>query len=144
MRYVMVPVPAEHVLDVMRWVLFRAPDEDYETVARDAARVADFMADADDLTRSVLLRVAEATLTDEPLRLSDVATELDSEAQSINSVIRRANLVALGEERALIEIRFESAIGVHGQTGKVSFLGMRPHLARQVRSVARANPPAGD
>jgi hypothetical protein len=142
MRYVMVPVPAEHVLDVMRWVLFRAPDEDYETVARDAARVTNFMSEADELTRTVLLRVAEATMTDEPLRLSDVAGELDKDAQTINAVIRDANNVALGAERPLIEIRFESAIGVHGQTGKVSFLGMRPHLARQVRS-ARPNPPAG-
>jgi hypothetical protein len=143
MRYVMVPVPAEHVLDVMRWVLFRAPDEDYETVARDAARVANFMSDADDLTRSVVLRVAEATATDEPLRLSDVASELDKDGQTINAVIRDANAVALGAERPLIEIRFESAIGVHGQTGKVSFLGMRPHLARQIRMSARPNPPAG-
>ena len=76
MSYVMVPVPAEHVLDVMRWVLFRTPEEDGVNDMRDRARLSTFMADATDVTRSILARVARAAVNDDPLRLSDVADDL--------------------------------------------------------------------
>ncbi len=143
MRYVMVPVPAEHVLDVMRWVLFRAPDDESEADVRDGARVYEFVIQSDELTRSVLDRVATAAIADEPLRIGDLAAEFDQEGQIINGLIRGANATALGAARPIVEVRAETAIGVHGQTGKVSFLGMRLDLARQIRAAVRAADPTG-
>src|SRR6266540_2109515 len=60
MRYVMVPVPSEYVLDVMRWVLFRAADEDASALKQDEDRVLELIRDADEFTRSLLAVVAAA------------------------------------------------------------------------------------
>jgi hypothetical protein len=138
MRYVMVPVPTEHVLDVMRWVLFRAPEEELHDAVRDAARIATVLAEADDLRRSLLGLVAAASLRNESLKLRDVADELEVEAGALHDVVGELNATALGPGRPLIAIQVETAVGVTGNVGKVSYLGMRPELARLVRKAATA------
>lgn len=142
MRYVMVPVPTEHVLDVMRWVLFRAP-EDGDVATRDSARVTKLVSEADELTRSILLLVAAAAVRDEPLRLSDIADELDHDPQVVRTAVRDVNQHALGAGRNLLTVRSETAVGVHGNTGKIAYIAMRPDLARMVRAAAKATPAGG-
>jgi hypothetical protein len=134
----MVPVPREHVLDVMRWVLFRAADEDSEGTGRDAARVAQLLDGLDERTRSLALLVAKATVEDTPLRLTDAADELGLESQTVTVLIRDLNQRAMWG-RSVIRTQAEKAIGVHGQTGKVSYLMMRPDIARLIRTTARAS-----
>lgn len=144
MSYVMVPVPAEHVLDVMRWVLFRTPEEDGVNDMRDRARLSAFMADATDVTRSILARVARAAVNDDPLRLSDVADDLDLDTEVINATIKELNNFALGPGRVLVTVRMESAVGIAGNTGKIAYLSMRPNLARAVRELAKAGVAPGE
>jgi hypothetical protein len=142
MRYVMVPVPSEHVLDVMRWVLFRAPNEDVHSGMRDAARIQKLADEADDTTRTLLRLVADATVTDTPLRLTDVADELDQEPAALNELVRALNSTALGAGRELVRVSNEPGVGVFGKVGAVSFLVMRAEHARLVRSTI--GPPGGE
>lgn len=139
MRYVMVPVPSEHVAEVMRWVLFRIPEEDTESSVRDRARLIKLMENADDLTRELLLLVAKATSDGTaPVRLTDAADELGQSVQAIRSALSGLNNPARHESvRKLMMVSEETAIGVHGKKGKVSFLAMRPEDARIVRTAAK-------
>jgi hypothetical protein len=135
MRYVMVPVPSEHVLDVMRWVLFRAPNDDVHSGMRDLARIQKVAEEADDATRTLLRRVADATVTDTPLRLTDVADELNQEPAALNELIRNLNATVLGAGREVIRVSNEPGVGVFGKMGAVSFLVMRGEHARLIRSL---------
>jgi hypothetical protein len=133
----MVPVPSEHVLDIMRWVMFRAPEQGDGT-GRDAARVLDVMAKADDVERALLLRVAEATVRREEVRLEDAAAELDLSAKDLGSLVSRLNHKALGGRRTLVRVRGETDVGIRGKRGRVSYLEMRPDMARIIRDTAKA------
>lgn len=138
MGYVLVPVPTEYVLDVMRWVLFRTVDDDDgdDRSNQDGERVAQLVSEVDDATRSLLRIVATATVKDEPLRLRDLADELGREAEDVRATLRSLNKQVLEGGRALMELRNETAVGVHGQTGTFAYVSMRPDLAGIVRSAA--------
>lgn len=137
MRYVMVPVPTEFVLDVMRWVLFRAPEEDPSPM-KDEARLRTLMEESDDLTRSVLQLVADATVNDVPLRLTEVADQAGHDAGAIRAALRSLNATALSGGRDLVRVAEEVAVGIHGNRGKIAFLTMRLEHARLVRTILRA------
>lgn len=139
MRYVMVPVPREFVLDIMRWVLFRAPEEDDSGAGamRDEARLRRLVEESDELTAGILLVVAKATIEDRPLRLTEAADELDQPADVVRAKLREVNAQALGGGRDLVKVSNESAVGVHGNTGRISYLTMRPEHARLVRAVSK-------
>src|SRR6266545_7270739 len=139
MRYVMVPVPSEYVLDVMRWVLFRAADEDASALKQDEDRVLGLIRDADEFTRSLLAVVAAATVKDRPLRLRDLADELGRDGQAVIRAIRTLNQTVLEEGRDLLEVRSEKAVGVHGKTGTTLYVSMRPAVAPIVRAATRAD-----
>jgi hypothetical protein len=127
----------------MRWVLFRAPEEeDTDDEMREEASLRSFVKAADDVTRGLLAVVAKATLEDSPLRLTDVADELEQDANAVRASVRIMNAQALGRARPLVKILNETAVGVHGNRGKVSFLTMRPEHARIVRSAVKAPDPA--
>lgn len=134
----MVPVPAEHVLDVMRWVLFRAT-EDEEARLQDEQRVTELVAEADEPTRRLLVAVAAATLKNESLRLQDLAFELELEVGETNLAIEALNERAL-DGRELIEVRKDPTVGVRGKLGAKPFVTMRPDLAPIVRTATRAAP----
>jgi hypothetical protein len=137
-RYVMVPVPRQFVLEVLRWILFRAPGERTDGTGRDAARMVELVEEAHAAERALLLRVARATIRDEALRLDDAAEELGQSAQDIGAMVRRINQRALGGGRNLMRIRSDPGVGVRGVPGRTSYLEMRPDFARAVRDAAKA------
>ena len=95
MPYTLVPVPSEYVLDVMRWVLFRAPDEDGQTTGRDEARVVQLLDELDDFSRALV--VLDREVRGEG-RLADVARcrrELGQPPQAVSDALRVINLQAL-------------------------------------------------
>ncbi len=136
-RYVLVPVPREHVLDVMRWVLFRAPGEETDSTGRDVVRVRSVVEEASAAERIMLLEVARATAKQDTVRLDDVALELGQTAQDLAAMIRAMNHRALGGGRNLIQIKSESAVGVSGQHGRITCLEMREDFATIVRQTAK-------
>ena len=96
MRYVLVPVPSEYVLDVMRWVLFRTPDEEGQTTERDAARVVQLLEELDEDKRALLVLVAKAVAKEDTLALPDAAEELGQEPQAVTEGLRAINQQAFG------------------------------------------------
>ncbi len=139
MRYVMVPVPREYVLDIMRWVLFRAPEDD-DTMAgqmRDQGRIRRIVDDADEFRRALLIAIATATVEDRPLRINDAADEVGRRTPEVVAALRELNGEALGGGRDLVRVSNETAVGVHGVKGKVTFVSMRPDHARFIRAITK-------
>lgn len=140
-RYVMVPVPSEFVLDVMRMVIFRAPDDEEVGDMRDEARLVALLREADDATRRLLLLVAGATHDDTPLRFSDAADELEVDGEALRALLAAVNAETLGAGRQLIGVTDEIAVRVHGNVGRNRYLVMRPEHARMLRAAARRTTP---
>jgi hypothetical protein len=137
MGYVQVPVPAEHVVEVLRWVLFRA-EGGKEQLQEDVVSVTRLLGDVDDLRRTLLINIANATVADESLRLRDLADDLGVDSETVTQILDDLNRHALNGGRQLLELRREKIVGVYGQTASRSFVGMRPDLAPVVRSSAAA------
>lgn len=142
MGFVLVPVPAEYVLDVMRWVLFRSDAEGTGDVDADVARVTALLANAEPEVRALLEVVAEATIRNEPVRMRDLADELGQVSADVSDAIEALNASTLDGGRELLEVRSETAVGVDGQKGRITYVSMRPLLARVVR-MARHREEAG-
>jgi hypothetical protein len=138
MRYVLVPVPTEYVLDVMRWVLFRAPEGETTDGMRDEARVRRLVLEAEPLARSLLELVARATGKGTTLRLSDAADELEQEPEVVRATLRELNGSALGGGRDLVRLTKETAVRVNGNTGQDVCLEMRAEHASAIRALLRS------
>jgi hypothetical protein len=140
--FVLVPVPAEHVLDVMRWVLFRADEEDTDPQLRgDTARLMELIARADPTVCALLGRVADATIRKEPLLLRDLADELGRTTGEVTEAIEALNIEALSDERPFVELRKETAIGITGTPARILYVAMRRDLARIARRALREEAP---
>jgi hypothetical protein len=125
-------------------VLFRTPEDDGASELRDRVRLMSFLGEASGTTRALLTRVARAAVTDEPVRLSDVADDLDLEIDVLNAAIKELNNFALGPGRVLVQVRMETAVGITGNTGKVAYLSMRPSMARLVRELTKGRVAPGE
>ena len=141
MRYVMVPVPSELVLDLMRWLQFRTEPEQPE---EDEANLRRLLADTDERTRALLVLIAKGTIEGAPVRLSDAADVLEQEPAAVRAALLAADLQALGPGRTLVKVLNESEVNEFGRTGRVSYLAMRPHHARLVRATVRSLATARD
>src|SRR4051794_15620001 len=119
----------------MRWVLFRTPDEEGQTTERDAARVVQLLEELDEGKRALLLLVAKAVAKEDTLGVTDAAEELGVEPQAVTEGLRAINRQALWA-KDVMTLRREPKVGVLGQAGKVSYVTMRPDIARLVRAAA--------
>jgi hypothetical protein len=135
-RFVLVPVPREHVLEVMRWVLFRAPQTEAKGAGHDAARVRNLLEQIDEPTKAFLMYLAKAVLEGDDLKLTDAAEDLDQDPSWVTNAVRVINQHAAGGGR-VASVRTENAVGITGHTGKISFVTMRPDIARLVRAAAK-------
>lgn len=142
MRYTLVPVPSEYVLEVMRFVLFIAPDEAAQSTGRDEAQVRRLLDELDDFKRSLLVLVARSVAQDDSLQLRDAAEQLGQPPQVVSDALRAINLHVGGSD--ILMLRAETSVGVHGQTGKISYVTMRPDIARLVRAASRSSSVSGE
>jgi hypothetical protein len=138
--FVQVPVPEQHVYEIMQWVLFRSQDWTPGAVDEAAERIVAFVAQEGSATRTLFERVARAAMEQEPIRLRDLADELEITTATLTATVDDVNQRVLDGE-PVIERRNETAVGIHGQTGQVAFLSMRLDLARRVHA---ALPRGGD
>jgi hypothetical protein len=97
MPYVMVPVPEEHVLEVMQHVM--------RLVARasvlewDDEGIEDFFQNADEPTRSLLSVIARATMAGKDLASQEAADFLQLSARETASIAREVNEMATAATR---------------------------------------------
>jgi hypothetical protein len=126
MSFKMVPVPADLVFDVMRFVLAR---EDEDAARRFRERLAQLLAE-DDFTHSLLVLVATQTIDGQPSRVRDVAAELGTDDRTVIAAVRRMNTEALdaGFERVM-KMGQGTFVSADGSSWNSIVLTMAPELA---------------
>ena len=136
MGFVQVPVPEQHVYEVMEWVLFRSHEWTAEAVDRTVDRIVAFATEEGPPMSALFERVARSTIEHEPVRLRDLADELDIPSATLSAMVDDANERALDGEPVL-ERRNHRSVGIHGQPVDLAYLSMRLDLARHVSAALR-------
>jgi hypothetical protein len=141
MPYVMVPVPEEHVLEVMGVVMRLAArrSHDEPPKAWDQEAVTEFFAKANEPTRGLLSFLAHPKRAGQEVIPPDIARALELEASEVSGLMgplnrefRKANRVPLFESR----VGIETSPG--GRTLKRRRLKMDGENARMVRAAEQA------
>jgi hypothetical protein len=141
MPYVMVPVPEEHVLEVMGLVMRLAArrPHDEPPKAWDQEAVNEFFAKANEPTRVLLSFLAHPKRAGKEFIPPEIARALELEASEVSGLLgplnrefRRANRAPLFESRVHVET------GPSGRTLKRRRLMMSTEHARMVREAEQA------
>jgi hypothetical protein len=129
----MVPVPREHVLDVMRFVLDRDLDG---AIRRDRERMTKLLG-AEGILGPLLQLVAARMVENQPTRVREVADELGVAEQAVIGAVRGVNFDALegGFDRVL-RLREDTFRTADGREWNSLVVTMAPELARMVCDVA--------
>src|SRR5262245_14515144 len=141
MSYVMVPVPEEHVLEVMATVLRLAARKSHDEPPQgwDQQAVTEFFGKANEPTRGLLSFLADPKRAGTEFIPPDIAAALELETSEVSGLLgplnrefRRANRVPLFESRVHPET------SPSGRTLRRRRLTMRDENARMVRAAERA------
>jgi hypothetical protein len=133
----MVPVPEEHVLEVMGLVMRLAsrPSHDEPPAAWDQEALTGFFAKANEPTRGLLSFLAHPNRAGKEFIPPEIARTLELEPSEVSGLLgplnrefRRANRVPLFESRVHLETT------ARGRTLKRRRLKMTPETARMVRA----------
>ena len=136
MRYVMVPVPEEHVEEVMRFVL-RA-GERASLAPWDAESVSRLFTDVDELTRSLLSVVARAASAGKELTERDAGDLLELSARDVSGIERDLKEQAreAGRQPVITVANVEETLP-SGRTQRKRALTMDEEVAMLVRDAER-------
>jgi hypothetical protein len=144
MPYVMVPVPEEHVVEVMEFVI--------RTVARaafgewDAESMEKLFLESDEVNRSLLSVVARHVSSGKNLTDQAAADSLQLSGREMHGAIREINEAAKDSNRPLLlYIETVDEALPNGRVRSQNLVLMRENYARLVREAERAeltsNPP---
>ena len=92
MPYVMVPVPEEHVQDVMQFVVRLASQASVEPWTQDA--VAQVFEEIDEPARALLSSVANGVINGKPLTEADASAIIGMNWREVAGMVRELNEVA--------------------------------------------------
>jgi hypothetical protein len=107
-RFVLVPVPAPHVLDVMRWLVYK-DSQSAGSAEWDEEKLRALLAALTVLPKAVIAAVAEASMTAGGVRVRALATELHAEIGEVT--------VALQDiRRRCREQKLPDLIAIHQET----------------------------
>ena len=137
MPYVMLPVPEEHVMEVMDQILrivTRASTEEWDQSSLEA-----FFHETDEATRSVLSVVARGALSGRQVTDVDAAALIDVKAREIVGILREVNGFASKAGRhPLLTFRPVVETLPNGRSTEKRLLGMTATLAGMVQEAERA------
>lgn len=97
MPYVMVPVPEEHVEEVMQFMLrsmTRASQEEW-----DQENVTRMFSEVDELSKTLLAHVARATIAGKEVFEADAARAVQLSPRETTAIVRELNEIAREENR---------------------------------------------
>ena len=97
MPYVMVPVPEEHVEEVMQFMLrsmARASQEDW-----DQENVTRVFSEVDELSKTLLSHIARATVAGKEVFEGDAAAAVQLSPRETTAIVRELNEIAREENR---------------------------------------------
>jgi hypothetical protein len=137
MDYVMVPVPEEHVVDVMQHVarlVARA-----SVIPWDDASVADIFDEVDEASRSVISLTARSILANKDLTDEEAATSLELNVREIRAIVRDVQEVSTREKREpLLSLRDTTVVLRNGRSVQKRVFAMSEPVARAVRAHERS------
>ena len=137
MPYVMMPVPEEHVEDVMQFVL--------RAIARaaiqpwDAESITQVFGEVDEATRSLLAFVARASVEGGELDAADAASKIQLTVREILGIVNELNVRTRDADRPnLIAARNVTDRRPNGRVTEKRVLQMPPDIAQFVRAAEQA------
>jgi len=137
MPYVMVPVPEEHVEDVMQFVLramARASLQPWDTAA-----MTEFFLEIDEPGRMLLSVVARAVIRDRQLGEDEVTDMVELSRREIVGIIQELNDRAQAANRGQVLFRRRATeVLPNGRTREKPVVGMDPQVAVLVQEAERA------
>ena len=138
MPYVMVPVPEEHVEEVMQLIIrasARAAQKDW-----DQESVSALYDEIDEESRSLLSIVARAILSGNDLTERDAASSIELNVRETIGIVRDINEQARESEHAnVIQQRRVDEVLPNGRTREKKVLAMEPEVAAMVQEAERAD-----
>ena len=137
MPYVMVPVPEEHVQDVMQFVLREVAKASQQPW--DEASVTALFHDVDEASRSVLAYAARAAMGGTDISEAQVADMLQLRQREVAGILRDLNERASRDNRpALVSARVVTETLPNGRTAQKRVVWMSDEVAPAVREAERA------
>jgi hypothetical protein len=131
MGYVMVPVPSEHVREVMGMVLAKSSDSSKNAV-RDHARLTRLVEESHDLARSVLEVIARAAIEGSPPSLPATAEAVGQDEAVVLAVLRDLDMRAISRSAALVTVEEDVDDRTSARSARTAYLTMPPERARIV------------
>lgn len=138
MEYVMVPVPEEHVVDVMLYVarlVARA-----SVVAWDDEGVAEMFDEVDEVSRALLSLVARSTTAGQDLSDEEAAKALELNVREVRDITRDINEISQkGKREPLLALREATVVLRNGRSVQRRLLAMAEPVARTLRAHERTS-----
>jgi hypothetical protein len=148
MPYVMVPVPEEHVQDVMQFVLREVAKASVEPW--DEASVSQLFYELDEASRSLLAYTARASISGVEISEVQAADMMQLRPREVTGIVRELNERAAKDNRpSLVTALTVTETLPNGRTKEKRVLTMSEEIAGIVRDAERAElanvrPPAAD
>lgn len=137
MDYVMVPVPEEHVVDVMQHVARLVAKA--SVIPWDEESVGEFFDEVDEASRSVLSLAARSTSAGKELSDDDAAQGTELSVREIRSIVSDLHQEALrGKREPIVALRESSVVLRNGRTVQKRLFVMTDAVARAIRSHERS------
>lgn len=138
MDYVMVPVPEEHVVDVMQHVARLVAKA--SVIPWDDDSVAEFFDEVDEASRSVLSLVARSTTASKDLTEDAAGDALELKVREVQSIVRELHQATQQAKREpILVIREVSVVLRNQRTVKKRLFAMTEPVARAIRAHERAS-----
>jgi hypothetical protein len=135
--YVMVPVPEEHVVDVMLHVARLVARASVVPWTDEA--VTELFDEVDEVSRSLLSLVARSTTAGKDLSDEDAAKSLELKTRDVRAITLDLNEAAQQEKRQpLVALRDASVVLRNGRTVQKRLFTMTESVARTIRAHERS------
>jgi hypothetical protein len=137
MPYVMVPVPEEHVQDVMQFILREVAKASIEPW--DDASISQLFHEVDEASRSLLAYTARASMSGTDITELQAANVMQLSAREVSGIVRELNAEAAKANRpGLVTARTVTETLPNGRTSDKRVLSMSDEVAPLVRDAERA------
>jgi len=134
---VMVPVPEEHVEDVMQFILRAIARA--SIVPWDEASLGETYHEVDETTRSLLAFVARAEAEGKELDSGTAARQIQMSPREVNGILNELQTMTRDSNRPpLVVVRVATQRLANGRTTEQRVVSMEPEVADLVRAVERA------
>jgi hypothetical protein len=148
MPYVMVPVPEEHVQDVMQFILREVSKA--SLVPWDGESISQLFHEVDEAARSLLAYTARASLNGTDMTEAQAADMMQLRQREVVGIVRELTEQATKANRpSLVTTRTVTETLPNGRTKEKRVLSMSDEVAALVRDAERAEladvrPPVGE